>query len=127
MSVRRHQADDRFSFDEVRAVVGEEAAANLSRDLGGRQVYVPREPGPAHPLTVSMGAEASAALGLAFGGQRIDVSLLPAKRSRILALKAEGWKTWRIARDLRCTERHVYQVLADAAKSKGSATGDLFA
>ncbi|MBI1262971.1 MAG: hypothetical protein GC184_14735 [Rhizobiales bacterium] len=116
--------DEIAPFDEIRNLVGAETAAKLSAVFGGRRLYVPRNPGPHHPLAAAVGLEAARHIAREFGSARLDIPLAPGKRARIIAMRAEKISVADIAKALLCTERHVYYVLAD--NSSDARQDDLF-
>lgn len=99
---------------QIVAAIGETAAGQLSARFGGRRLYIPRDPGPHHPITVVVGAEAAKILAADHSGRHVDVPLSLGVRARILDLSRQGVQVSRIAEMLRCTERHVYYVRAEA-------------
>lgn len=101
-------------WGQISAAIGEAAAGGLSARLGGRRLYIHRAPGAHHIITVAIGAEAAQILGAQFGGETVDVPLAPGVRARILELSRQNVQVSRIAEMLRCTERHVYYVRAEA-------------
>lgn len=102
-------------MEELTEVLGAGAVAQLIADFGGREIYVPKAPGPAHPLSVSIGHVATAQLVAAgFAGVNLKLPLPRDKARRILGLNESGKRPRDIAREVRCTERWVYRVIADA-------------
>jgi hypothetical protein len=110
------------AWPQVAAVLGEEAATLMSRTFGGRRLYVPRTVGIHHPLTVCIGPVRAGQLCEFMGGHSVEPTLLPGKRARIVELGAAKVQKAEIARRIGCTERHVYQVLAEA-RGEAAATG----
>lgn len=100
-------------FDQIRQAAGDKATDALSRDFGGRRLYIRRAMGPDHPITVSAGADAARVLGEQFSGRYVDVPLAAGKRIRILELRRGRVQVSQIARQVGCSERHVYKVLAE--------------
>jgi len=111
---------------ELAAVVGEAAAVALCGAFAGRALYVPRAPGPDHPVTRLVGAEAAALLGDYFHSTRLEFPVAPAKRRRILQLAACGWKNGEIAAELLVTDRFVRKVLAEARDADAEWNAGLF-
>lgn len=99
---------------QIRAAIGADAAARLSAAHGGRRLYIPQAPGPHNVITVAIGADAAQILGAKFASATVDVPLAAGVRARILDLSRQGVQVSRIAEMLRCTERHVYYVRAEA-------------
>lgn len=111
-------------WSQIVSTIGDDAASMLSDALGGRRVYIPRNPGPNHPITVAIGANAARALAADHSGRYVDVRLSPDRRARILELSAQKLQVSRIAQMLRCTERHVYKVREEAKAAGGDASGE---
>lgn len=99
------------------AAIGKDAAEALTQALGGRRLYVRRDPGANHPITVAIGPGPAKILGEQFHGHYVDVPLNKALQARILELRGQGVQVSRIASMLRCTERRVYQVQAEAKEA----------
>ncbi len=98
-------------------LLGEEGARALASAFGGRRLYVPKAPGPHHPITVVLGKDGAERLAAAFHGVGIDIPMLPAAQAEIRRLAAAGWKRAAIARELKVTERWVYKTLSEAPSS----------
>lgn len=102
-------------YAQVARVIGSPAADKLIARFGGRRLYIPMVPEPGNLLPRSIGMRAATAMARAFGRERI---LIPAtcdqarRRARIFAMRANQISVSRIARELGCTERYVYKVLA---------------
>lgn len=110
----------------IRRLIGEDRARLLSEAFGGRRLYVPRDPGEHHPISVAIGLHAAAQLAAAFHGVSIDIPMLPEKRSQIRRLRFIDRKTVAaIAREVHCTERWVYKVCGESDELP-SAQGRLF-
>jgi Mor family transcriptional regulator len=99
--------------DNLRRILGDEGARKLAAAFGGRRLYVPRDPGEHHPISVALGREGAARLAGAFHGVGIDIPMLPATRAEVRALDAAGCTRADIARRLRITERWVYKILSE--------------
>jgi alkanesulfonate monooxygenase SsuD/methylene tetrahydromethanopterin reductase-like flavin-dependent oxidoreductase (luciferase family) len=104
--------------DNLRRLLGEDAARALSAHFGGSRVYVPKSPGEHHPISVAIGQDAAAQLAGAFHGNTITIPIAPEKQAEIHRLGAEGKTRREIAAEVRCTERWVYKTLETAKKSK---------
>jgi Mor family transcriptional regulator len=132
--MRRHQQNDlqaelfalggyddngRLTIDGIVELVGVEAAHKLAQDFGGTRVYVPVAPHDAHPLARSIGTAAAAKIGASFGGEELEIPLIKSRaqrrrdRERIICLHRAGKAIASIAREVRCSERHVYNVLSE--------------
>jgi len=95
--------------------IGDEKAEKLIADFGGRRLYIPMAPGPGDRVTRSIGLVAALAMARMFGGDRLMIPLgtdQERRRVRILAMRADHFSIPRIARQLHCTQRYVYKVLA---------------
>jgi hypothetical protein len=100
-----------------RRLLGDEGARLLAEAFGGRRLYIPRAPGEHHPITVALGQHRADQLAGAFHGVGIDIPMLAEKRSEIVRLDSIGMTRAGIAKELRCTERWVYKVLAEGPSS----------
>jgi AraC-like DNA-binding protein len=102
-------------YAQVARVIGSSAADKLIVHFGGRRLYIPMVPARGKQIPRSIGMRAATAMARAFGRERI---LIPAtcdqarRRARIFAMRANRISVSRIARELGCTERYVYKVLA---------------
>lgn len=99
---------------ELTLAAGEEAAAKLVAAFGGARLYVPQVPEPEDPLSRVIGLEAAARLARVYGGDRVDIPNPNLRRARIAELRRAGLGVDAIARELGCTRRRVFQVLAEA-------------
>lgn len=78
------------AYHEVVELLGADAAHILAVKLGGTYLYVPRKPGPEHPITIILGERDALRLAARFAGEAI---LLPrgrrtGDRARVIALRA---------------------------------------
>jgi DNA-binding NarL/FixJ family response regulator len=105
-------------------IIGEEAAAKLIARFGGTRLYVPHRPCADDVLARVVGAGAALKLAQMFGGERVELPKPPPRRTRILALRAAGRSVEEIARELECTRRRVFQVLADARRELQQSSGE---
>ena len=95
--------------------IGGDAADKLIADLGGRRLYIPITPTSGSTIARSIGLLAALAMARAFGGDRLLIPVTSdhlRRRVRIVEMRAGHVSISRIARELRCTERYVYKVLA---------------
>ncbi len=102
-------------YNQIVRSIGDHAADKLIADFGGRRLYIVIAPGPDDQVTKSIGLIAALAMARSFGGDRLMIPLgtdQEQRRSRIIAMRADHLSIPRIARQLRCTERYVYKVLA---------------
>lgn len=114
------RAGEQGPWSRALEVLGQDAADLLSRDFGGRRIYVPRKDrlGPDHPLAACLGTQDAGRLADAIGGEEIEPPLTRGKRLRILALLLEGQKPDSIARQIGCTRRFVTRVAAEANEDR---------
>jgi hypothetical protein len=102
-------------YNQIVRSIGDHAADKLIADFGGRRLYILMAPGPDDMVTKSIGLVAALAMARSFGGDRLMIPLgsdPERRRARIIAMRADHLSIARIARQLRCTERYVYKVLA---------------
>jgi hypothetical protein len=110
---------------ELMKIVGAEAAARLVRDFGGTRLYVPNAPMAHDVVTRSIGLVAAIKLARLYGGDRLVIPSPTAQLRRpaqIAEMRARHMSVAAIARELRCTERYVYKVLAGMRADPRSAT-----
>lgn len=108
-------------LQELVDLIGQDAAAKLIDIFGGTRLYIPHSPQDDDLLTGSLGPEAALKLARIYGGDRIEVPNPTPRRARILELRETGCSIDAIARNLGCTRRRVFQVLAEARATKRSA------
>ena len=102
-------------YDQIGHSIGGDAADKLIADLGGRRLYIPIAPTSGSTIARSIGLLGALAMARAFGGDRLLIPVTSdhlRRRARIVAMRAERVSISHIARELRCTERYVYKVLA---------------
>jgi hypothetical protein len=102
-------------YNQIVRSIGDHAADKLIADFGGRRLYILMAPGPDDQVTKSIGLVAALAMARSFGGDRLMIPLgsdQERRRARIISMRADHLSIPRIARQLRCTERYVYKVLA---------------
>ena len=102
-------------YDQIVHSIGDDAADKLIADFGGRRLYIPIAPGPGDLITRSIGLLSALAMARTFGSDRLLIPVTSdhaRRRVRIVAMRTENVSISRIARELRCTERYVYKVLA---------------
>jgi hypothetical protein len=108
-------------LDELVGLIGKDAAAKLIDIFGGTRLYIPHSPQDDDLLSGSLGPEAALKLARIYGGDRIEVPNPTPRRARILELRETGCSIDAIARNLGCTRRRVFQVLAEARAANRSA------
>ncbi|MGZ8362465.1 MAG: hypothetical protein ACXW3D_01280 [Caulobacteraceae bacterium] len=109
---------NRTPFERICDMLTEHACEALLRDFGGRRVYVPRDPGAAHPLSVSLGIDAARLLAREMSGEYVDIPVAPARRAQIIDLDRKGFGPAEIQRRVKCSRRLVFKVLAEAKAAK---------
>jgi DNA-binding NarL/FixJ family response regulator len=103
---------------EIAQAIGDDATQKLVADFAGTRLYVPHTPEPEDPIARSIGLSAAQKLSRIYGGDRMDVPNPASRRARILTMRADGFTIEAIARELHCTARRVYQVLADRRRAR---------
>ena len=101
-------------LEELTKLIGAPATQQMIAAFGGARLYVPRLPEPDDPLAQVLGLEAALALARVYGGDRLEVPNPPSRKARILELRQAGLSVDNIARQLGCTRRRVFQILAEA-------------
>jgi hypothetical protein len=105
------------TLSDVEELLGAEVGRQIAETFAGRRLYLPREPGRHHPISVTIGEQAALELGRVLGGAHIDVPLSPGRRARIVALSRQGRGPLEIQRLVQCSRRLVFQVLAEAREA----------
>lgn len=102
------------SYSDIAQLIGEAMALQLSKAHGGRSLYIPspQRLKPTASVVVLVGVEAAAKLGQRYNGASIVVPIGPGKRARVWELREMNWSIPRIAAEMRCHERTVYNILA---------------
>jgi hypothetical protein len=103
---------------ELDNLIGEEMTAKLVQAFGGTRLYIPHIPRDGDALTETIGLEAAVRLAEVYGGDRVDIPNPNPRRARIVELRSSGLSVDAIARALGCTRRRVFQVLAEARRTK---------
>ncbi len=113
------ECDGRITIRQIAEVIGDEAAVKLARDFGGTRVRIVAEPCESHLLTLSIGLEDALAIGARFAGEDLVIPMYKSRARRrfdldlIRKLRARHRTITAIARQVGCTERHVYNVLSE--------------
>lgn len=108
-----------LTIDLVASIIGIDLAAALAERFGGGRIYVPQFPNEGHPIARCIGIDAARQLGLKFGGEDLEIPLVKSRaqrrrdRERILDLDRRGWNRELIQREVKCSRRHVYNVLSE--------------
>jgi hypothetical protein len=105
-------APRRFDLvDDLIALIGADGYLRLAEAMGGAMFHVPRQPGPDHPITLAIGADAAALVAANFHGLKITLPITEYRRRAIAALAAQGLSGDVIARQLRLPRSTVYREL----------------
>lgn len=99
-----------ITIDSLGRLIGEELLNRLSIELGGRRIYISKNPGPNAPLVACIGIEAARSLASEFGGETFDVPTAIGRTAKIKALLDEGLEVAQIATRAKVSRRYVYQV-----------------
>lgn len=101
-------------FWSVAAVIGESAAEELCRKLGGARLYIPGTIGAHHPITVAIGAENAAKIAEHFHRTILALPKGLSRRERVLEYRRTTDMTVQeIALATDYTEAGVYKILAE--------------
>lgn len=94
-------------------MLASDVVERLLQALGGCSIYVPKRAiGEHHPITQAVGPKAAALVCEFFGGTALDLPRPRDKSQRIVELGQSVSHRGMIARQVGCTERWVYKVLA---------------
>ena len=118
-----HAPQKQTQWAYVVELIGEAAADRLSRDFGGRRVFVPKSLGEHHPLAASIGLEAARTLVANIGPGDLEPPLSQGRRLRIVELLKAGWKAERIGPAVGCSRRTVFRVKAALAEADDQQQG----
>jgi len=106
-------ASSSSSWDEIVAVIGEDAAGKLAAAFGGIELYVPPKLGHHHPISVAIGIEHAVKLVDHYHGTEIYVAKVDARNALVRRLAETGRLTRQaIALAVGLSERQVYNILA---------------
>ena len=114
-------------YDQIERSIGDDLAGKLIAEFGGQRLYIPMAPAPGDRVTSSIGLDAALAMARMFGGDRLVVPVTTdhaRRRARILAMRKNDISVRRIAHQLRCSERHVYKVLAEEQRPRRHSRAD---
>lgn len=114
-------------FGQLIGLVGFRAAMELSRQWGGRAIYIPYKPSAGSPLVAVIGQAAADTLARRYGGADLVVPITQGKRARVWQLRRAGASVAQIARDMGYTERAIYYILAEPDPDPEGATPPLLA
>ena len=104
----------RLTIDMIATALGQRSACRFADYFGDKRVRIPKAPHGPSALTGALGANAARLLSEQFGGGAIDVPTSSQyRRVQIARLRREGMSPAAIARQVACTQRYVYDVLAE--------------
>jgi hypothetical protein len=116
--------DAHVTIEVIGQLIGMDEAAELSRCLGGRRIYVPRTVGPTHPLAACIGIEAAQRLADEYAGAHLELPLTLGKRRQIVALAEQGLGPTKIREKVGCSRRLVFKVLAEERRGGKAGPSD---
>ena len=79
------------TIDSLIKIIGRDAMADLSKDLGGSRIYIPYKPGAHSPLSVSIGLDAAKKIAQTYGGMDFTVPVSIGKDAEIRELHEKGF------------------------------------
>lgn len=107
-------------LDELAAVIGPMETLRLSIRFGSRSIRVPKRVPARSPLLEVIRPESVELLVRRFGGCTLAISAAPGRRARIVELRKRRMSGRQIVEIIGCTERFVWQVLAEYRRLGGS-------
>lgn len=112
------ELSDNPTTDSLSLLIGEALLGQLSADLGGAEISIPYKARPNSPMSVSIGIEAAERISQVWGGMKFDVPIAAGKKSEIMRLYDLGTSKNMIARKVKVTRSHVYNVIDNALNSR---------
>ena len=111
------------SIRDVADTLGVDVAEALVKKFPGNRVYVPRRLKKHHEVVKRLGRETAERLASVYAGIEIDVPMHlyneeKARRLLVITLRGKRYTISQIAREAKCTERRVSQILAEEEKKK---------
>ncbi len=102
---------------EIAEELGDGVALTLSKERGGREIYIPKNPKPTHELSKVVGLEAAESLSKMLGHGNLEIPCGPmrgeaGRRSRIKDLWNSGKSNAQIAAEVDVHIRTVERVVA---------------
>lgn len=97
-------------WSQVIELVGLDAAACLSKDFGGRRIYIPRAPGEDHVISASIGHEKAKALAEGLAGIDLEPPISLGRRMVVVGMLRAGKKPEQISAALHCPRKFVFRV-----------------
>ncbi len=94
-------------------IIGEEAAAYLSAEMGGRMIYIPQKMTPHSPLATCIGFELAKKVSEMWPSQYFEVPIKIGRKYTILKMRQEGVSVLKIAATLHISIRCVRSIVND--------------
>lgn len=113
-----HSSDGNPSISMIEELIGAELLGQLSRDLGGRLLYIAATQGENSVLAESIGLDAAKKIAEAYGGMTLKIPLGPGVHQEILDLHRQGMKIIRISHKLKRSISTVSRVIHAAEDDK---------
>lgn len=104
-------------LDELVPIIGKEATLQLAIHFGGIKCYVPAQPSATCELAATITQEKAILLAKRYGGVILDIPQGDSRRHLIHGLLDRGLSVRAVAREVRCTERYVYDVRAERRRA----------
>ena len=105
------ELDDTPTIGSLSKLLGEEQFEHLSRELGGKRVFIPQHPGPSSPLAACLGLDAAQKISQIYAGMMFEVPVHQGRKAEIRHLRKMGLSHSAIAHRLRITRRTVQRIL----------------
>ncbi|WP_027360809.1 S1 domain-containing protein [Desulforegula conservatrix] len=107
-----------MKLEDLESIMDEAVFVAFLGHFGGRRLYVPKNMGADHPISLVIGLEAATALSDYLQGESVDLPTLDRynrriKRRKILELRKKGVSFDMIAWEIGCSRRFVIQICAD--------------
>lgn len=104
---------DNPTLSSVAKIIGEEKAVQLSKDFGGRRIYIASNPGAHSVVVASIGIEAARSLASVYSNMQMQVPITLGRQRKIIDLLEDGrFSVAQIAHKANCSERNVYLIKA---------------
>lgn len=103
-------------FQELKQFIGEEAAAELSKQYGGTRLYIPGTLKPEHPLLQLLGQQVAQRLADEFGGMTVEIPRSAMRQNsernaHILADRGMGMSQRKLALRYQLTVRTIRTII----------------
>lgn len=120
MQLAPSQGCERCSrFDELAILIGEDLAARLSAQIGGRDVRIPREHAAVTALDTILGGEVAPKVRELFGGKAVYIpqrkaAMISRRNREIVTAYQDGATPAMLANQFKLSERRLRDILAAA-------------